>query len=100
MGSDDAPCCCKHHKSSPAKELSVASESSACCGEGTIELANSNLLTTVKTEVPADITNFSPQNIFIENITFNYNNISFSYIAQIEHVPKSDIPILISSLLI
>ena len=100
MGKDDAPCCCKHKSSSPAKELTITSEKTICCGEGRIELANTNLLSTVKIEVPADITSFSPELINTNNLILIDNNISFSYIAQIEHVPKSDIPILTSSLLI
>ena len=100
MSNDDAPCCCKHESSKPAKELSFTMEKSDCCGEGRIELANTNLLSTVKIEVPADITSFSPELINTNNLTLTDNNISFSYIAQIEHVPKSDIPLLTSSLLI
>src|SRR5258706_11782140 len=100
MGSDDAPCCCKHKSSSPAKELSVITEKTSCCGTATIELANNNLLSTVKIEATADITSFSPSILNTNNLILHNYNISFSHITQIEHVPKSDIPLLISSLLI
>lgn len=100
MGKDDAPCCCKHNSSAPVKELRITSEKTSCCGEGKIELSNNNLLSTVKVEVPADITFFSQIFFNTTNLSLYNNNISFSYITQIEHVPKSDIPILTSQLLI
>ena len=100
MKDSDAPCGCKHKPHQPAKVLSYARESSECCSEGTVELANSNLLSTVKTELPVDITSFTPAVSNIENDLSLTSNNNFLYISLVEHVPKDDIPILISSLLI
>lgn len=100
MGGDEASCCCSHNKHHVPGGLAFTKDMSECCSQETVELANSNLLSTVKTELPSDISSFAPSLIHIDNELLFLNNISFSYISQIEHVPKSDIPILISSLLI
>jgi hypothetical protein len=100
MKDDNSSCCCKHKGHQPAKGLSLIKADSDCCKEGISELANNNLLSTVKIELPSDISSFPPVSINLENESLHSNNISFSYITQIEHVPKSDIPIFTSSLLI
>ena len=100
MGGEKSSCCCNHHKTKHIAGLSISKVKSSCCNEGTVELSNSNLLSTVKTEQPQDISVFST--IFADNnssqlYSANYN---FQLTAIKNHVPKSDIPILISSLLI
>jgi hypothetical protein len=100
MGGEKSSCCCNHSNTKHIAGLSISKIKSSCCNEGTIELSNSNLLSTVKTEQPQDNLGFN--SILIDNnstqlFSANYN---FKLVSIKNHVPKRDIPILISSLLI
>jgi len=97
---DDSSCCCQHKGHQPAKGLSLIKTDSGCCKEGIAVVSNDNLLATVKVELPLDISHFTPALLNL-NSSFlaDYSN-SFIYIAGTEHVPKCDIPIITSSLLI
>ena len=100
MGGEKSSCCCNHNKAQHHSGLTISKVKSSCCNEGTVELSNSNLLSTVKTEQPQDISSFST--IYFDNNApqLHSANYNFKIAAVKDHVPKSDIPILISSLLI
>jgi hypothetical protein len=104
MDKDESSCCCNHDKQhTPGGQpggVAFSKDMNGCCSQETVELANSNLLTTVKIELPSDISSFASVLINTVNESLPSVNISQSYISQIEHIPKSDIPILVSSLLI
>lgn len=100
MKDNSSVCRCGHKSYEPIKELTFTDKSSSCCNEGTLELVNSNLLSTVKIELPFDISLFTPADAnFQSEVSLTSNN-NFYIISLAEHVPKDDIPILKSSLLI
>jgi len=100
MTGEVSKCECKHESPISGKSLSIGKDKSRCCTHQINELTNSNLLSIVKTELPKDINSFGPlwlnltQDLEVQNISFTCLSIDKS------HIPKSDIPILISSLLI
>jgi hypothetical protein len=100
MSDDDVACECYCEKSEVSTGLIFTDANSPCCSKQTVELSNSNNLQTTANELPKDITSFSPLFVNIDlEISYNaeyYNSFS----ALKDHIPKTEIPILISSLLI
>jgi hypothetical protein len=100
MTGEASKCECRHNSPAPAKDLSIGKDKTKCCTHQVSELSNSNQLLTVKTELPKDINAFSPmllslaQDLDVQSISFT------SLSADKAHIPKSDIPVLTSSLLI
>lgn len=100
MSDDATDCQCSHNESKLPDELSYKKEKSGCCTHEITVLTNSNLLSTVKFELPNDINSFGAiilhlnQNLVLQ--TEQFSNIAFDK----SHLPKLDIPILTSSLLI
>lgn len=100
MSDESAKCECRHDDPQPLKDISFTKERSACCENETTELSNTNTLQTVKTELPkyTAFSAFSAMD-FQHNLLVQFNQFILSA-ANKEHVPKRDIPILTSSLLI
>ena len=97
---DNSTCACRHNSHQPANGLSIFNKDSDCCKEGVAELANKNLLSMVKIELPLKISSFTPALLSAgSGFISEYKN-NFIYTPGTEHVPKSDIPIVTSSLLI
>ncbi len=101
MNDDDVTCSCPLNEGSDnPRELAFAEKDSPCCSNRVIELTNSNNLQTTENELPKDINSFSP--VYINHdldITYNYI-FDNSFTALKDHIPKAEIPILNSSLLI
>jgi hypothetical protein len=102
MDDDDADtkCDCIHKTQGYSDELTISGKSSPCCSSKTTELTNNNNLQTAGSELPKDIASFSPLFIntdfgFSSNYTFIINHTDLK-----DHVPRTEIPILISSLLL
>lgn len=97
MNDEDIKCECKCEVPSPSKTLVITDEDSPCCQRNTVELTNNNNLQSYNKELPSDITSYSP---IITAGDFDSQSITASnqFSSQNEHVPKSEIPILISSL--
>ena len=101
--SDDADikCDCTCVDNDITSGVSISGDSSPCCSTKTNEISNTNNLQITGNELPKDITSFNPIYLNLDkDISFNslVNN-SFSASLK-EHIPKAEIPILISSLLI
>jgi len=97
---EDIDCECTCEENDFPSGLIITDVSSPCCSTRTHELSNTNNLQITSIELPKDITSFPP--LFINrNLDHIYcNAFDNSYTAAKEHVPKAEIPILISSLLI
>jgi hypothetical protein len=100
MGGDSEGCECSHNNSRHYYGLSITSEKTKCCLEETSELSNTNTLNTLKTELPKNINAFSALILDLGQ----KSNLLISPLANLiidkSHLPKLDIPILTSSLLI
>ncbi len=100
MTGEISKCECRHDSPAPAKNLSIGKDKAKCCSQKVNELTNSNLLSTVKTELPKDINVFGPLSLNLAH-DLDIQNISFtSLIIDKAHIPKLDILIFTSSLLI
>jgi hypothetical protein len=100
MTGEISKCECKHDSSQPEKNLSIGKDKSKCCSHQVNELTNSNLLSTVKTELLNDINAFGPS-AFSLVIDLDMQKDSFTQLSTDKaHIPKLDIPVLTSSLLI
>lgn len=100
MSDDAAVCECSHNDGNLPEGLSYNKEKSGCCTSEISELTNSNLLATVKIELPNDINSFGAIIFHLNQSpalgTGQFSNVSIDK----SHLPKLDIPIFISSLLI
>ena len=98
---DNAKVCeCSHDKNKPYDGVSISKVKNKCCTEETTELSNSNTLLTFKTELPQDITVLGT--LAINNsadLNLNANHF-INLVYDKSHLPKLDIPILTSALLI
>lgn len=101
MNDDDVTCTCQmNEKADNSNELAFTVKDSPCCSNKVIELTNSNNLQTTENKLPKDITSFSPIYInYDSDITYNYIYDN-SFTSLKEHIPKAEIPILNSTLLI
>src|SRR4030095_520575 len=100
MSDEITKCECKHDTQPPLKGIGYSKEKSSCCDNETTELSNSNTLSIVKTDLPKDITLFVLIAFdFHNDLSLQYNRPVHSS-ADKEHVPKQNLPVLISSLLI
>lgn len=100
MSKDAMICECNHENAEQNNDLTYTNENNKCCTDEITELKNINILSTVKIDLPKDINFFGALILNLSNnVTFQNNVFVLSGIDK-EHVPKSDIPILISSLLI
>ena len=100
MSDDAAVCHCNHNDGKQVDDLSYKKEKSGCCTNEVTVLSNSNLLSTVKVELPNKISAYAP---FI--LAFNPNSDLYSRTLLISAIDKShllkiDISIFNSSLLI
>jgi hypothetical protein len=92
-------CECRHTEHKKFDGVSLSQEKSQCCNEETTELSNTNTLLNVNQGTDQD---FPVYPVFI-NIPFGLSgNISdlIIYFHGISQLPKNDIPIFTSSLLI
>ena len=89
-------CCCNDDKESSG--ISISKLTNGCCDEKTIELTNSNNLQ--KTDNRLNIDNLKSLSVNILNNDLSYNSNSAFKNFLTFHIPKSDIPIRVSSLLI
>ncbi len=100
MSGNTETCECTHDPGKHYEGISITTEKTRCCQEETNELANSNTLATLKTELPLDINTFAALVLVLnqsnEALPGSYLNVNIDK----SHLPKLDIPILISSLLI
>ena len=101
MNDVDITCSCPMNEGSDSPGgLSIAAKDSPCCSNNTIELTNRNNLQIAGNELPKDITSFSAAFINLD-LEFDCNShFENSFTALKEHIPKAEIPILNSSLLI
>ena len=97
MNDEDIKCECKCETPETSNKLIITDEDSPCCQSNTIELTNNNNLQTYNKELPANITAFSPS-IMIDDDNANQIFSSRSFTSLTDHIPKTEIPILISSL--
>lgn len=100
MSNDVTVCECSHNDSKLPDELSYKKEKSGCCTNEITELTNSNLLSTVKIELPNDINSFSALILDLNQDSELYTSSFLNSALDKSHLPKLDIPILTSSLLI
>ena len=102
MNNDDADikCDCIHKTQGYSDELTITGKSSPCCSSKTTELSNNNNLQTVGSELPKDITSFPPVYINTDTEVLNNFNFAVNHTDLKDHVPRTEIPILISSLLL
>lgn len=100
MNGDNTACACSHNSSTEKPELSFKKIPNSCCDTKVVELSNSNIL--------ENLTKYSVNTLFhtqIVNADAYGINKSLSDVNRIcsefpYHPPNSEIPILISSLLI
>jgi hypothetical protein len=95
----DVTCGCTHKAEYGISGINVSKVKNQCCEEETILLSNSNLLNTVKSENPVNslvLLSYISSSV-LEN-TFT-NNFPVIYKLQ-DKIPKEDIPISVSSLII
>lgn len=100
MSKDATVCECNHSGEKTSDNLSFTVKGKKCCTDEITELKNSNVLSTVKVDLPKDITLFGVLMISLSTVTLQNNAFVLSVNIDKEHVPKVDIPILVSSLLI
>lgn len=100
MSKDATVCECNHSMEKTSDELSFTGKGKKCCTDETTELKNTNILSTVKVDLPKDINLFGALIISLSAATSQNNAFVLSLNIDKEHVPKGDIPILVSSLLI
>lgn len=100
MSDDATDCQCSHNESKLPDELSYKKEKSGCCTNEITVLSNSNLLSTVKFELPNDINSFSALILDLKQDSELYTSSFLNSAIDKSHLPKLDIPILTSSLLI
>jgi 5S rRNA maturation endonuclease (ribonuclease M5) len=100
MGDNDISCTCKmnEHIITPGK-ISIDAIDSPCCTNKTFELTNSNNLQKTENDNLKNVFTFSPVIINCD-LDFTGSELANSQPALKDHIPKSEIPILISSLLI
>ena len=100
MSNDSMECQCTHSNNEPVKGLSFSGDKTGCCTEETSELTNSNKFLINKTEHPQDIYTIGA---LVFNNSYDIQLYSFNAgtpFAGKTHLPKLDIPIFYSSLLI
>ena len=101
MSGKQISCTCSHNQTDSPKGIAFSKIKNPCCDEKTIELSNSNTLTTVKNDLTGnflaliDVINAGGNASGLNIINASRINNQFSY-----HPPNSEIPILHSSLLI
>lgn len=93
-------CQCSHSGDSPAQGLIVTKEDGGCCSFEVSELKNRNNLSFVKSYEPENVNSFGYTILDLSSDPVLQSNNSFSYFNSNIPKPKSDIPILVSSLLI
>lgn len=97
---EDVECECTCTHSDISAGLTISDKDTPCCTHKTIELTNTNNLQTNSIELPKDITSFPPSIVGPDSGFQNISVIENSFNSLRDHVPKSEIPILFSSLLI
>ncbi len=100
MSNDTEICECTHNTAKPYEGISITNVNTKCCQEESSELTNSNTLTTLKPELPQNINTFGS---LVLDLNQNHEALPGSYLnfsIDKSHLPKLDIPILVSSLLI
>jgi hypothetical protein len=80
--------------------MSIKKIKANCCSSESVELANSNLLTILKTELPKKIFLYGPLTIDLNRDFTSQSNSNYIHEVNKTHLPKRDIPISLSSLLI
>lgn len=100
MNDDSAVCQCNHNDGKQSDELSYKKEKSSCCTNEITVLANSNLLSTVKIELPNDINSFTALIFAFNSNSDLYSGLFLNSAIDKSHLPEIDIPIFNSSLLI
>ena len=100
MSKNARVCECNHENDEQNIGLSYTNENKRCCTDEITELKNTNILSTVKVELPKDITLFGALVLSLSNNVTSQNNVFVLSNIDKEHAPRTDIPILISSLLI
>ena len=93
----DIKCECMCEATAPSNQLIITDESAPCCQSNTIELQNNNNLQTYNKELPQDITSFSPSNTISDTGVQKIQSVN-GFTSLADHVPRTEIPILISSL--
>jgi hypothetical protein len=99
MSDSQSKCECKHKVNQKFSGLSFNKVKKSCCNEKSVELTNSNQLQTVK----KDCTDKCVSQVILMNsdILFSSAGLNgFSNASLREQIPKPNIPILVSSLLI
>ena len=100
MNADAKVCQCSHDNGKPYDGLSITKVKAKCCTEETTELSNSNTLLTFKTELPQDISVLGTLAINNSNDLNILSKLCVNPFYDKSHLPKLDVPILTSSLLI
>lgn len=99
MKDKDISCMCQHKMEKKYAGLSISKVKKSCCNSETVVLSNSNTLNTVKSELCSN-----PLIVMYYLTNGTLNNSAKSGIAVYYglpgQIPKADIPISISSLLI
>lgn len=101
MNMDNMQCSCQvgENNDNPGG-INYKNDRQSCCEKNILELNNTNNLQTNGSELPKNINNLTPE-IFNFHSIYSLNSAQlYAYIPVTEHVPRADIPILISSLLI
>lgn len=96
----DIKCDCMHKSNKYKDELTISSKTTPCCSSKTVELSNNNNLQKTGTELPKDISSFSPLYISLDTEVSSSLKFEVSHTGLKDHVPRTEIPILISSLLL
>jgi len=99
MKESESTCACKHKVEKKYPGISITKVNKSCCNNETVVLSNTINLQTVKNEIPSNtlIILHYINNGILENISTNYSSVA---IGLPDQIPKEDISIIISSLLI
>lgn len=100
MNMDAKVCGCSHDNGKPIDGLSISKVKAKCCNDETTELSNTNSLLTFKTELPQEISVLGVLVIDKSSDSNSASKFSADSFFDKSHLPKLDIPILTSSLLI
>jgi hypothetical protein len=93
-------CTCVCDEEQAPSGITLSSESTPCCQNKTMELNNSNNLQVSASHLLKDVTAFSPT-ILITHVEDLSAPSKYSFIVFTkEHVPRTDLPVILSSLLI
>ncbi|HEY3249865.1 MAG TPA: hypothetical protein VGK25_01995 [Ignavibacteria bacterium] len=99
-GDSDIKCECSHQRQNNVSGLTISRHASPCCSSKTVELSNSNNLQTTSFELPKDVSSFSPLYIATDREVSNNFKFEVNHTGLKDHVPRTEIPILVSSFLL